>query len=194
MNSSGRGAKCRLLAVDDDEIGIDFRLQHGLADRQEFPGMAKAQFEANRLASRKTPQIGDEAHQFRRRREGGMTRGRKTSLPSATPRIAAISDVTYGARQDAAMAGLSALAQFDFDHLESDRWRRTSANPIGIESAIGFSAAEIARTDLPDDIAAFLLMIGAKATLARIMAGTRQRAVTVLNLFQCVMTIAEGCG
>jgi hypothetical protein len=91
------------------------------------------------------------------------------------------------------MAGLSALAQFDFDHLDLIAGGDLG-EPIGIESAIGFSAAEIARTDLPDDIAAVLLMIGAKATLARIMAGNEAARRYRPQLFQCVMTIAEGCG
>ena len=46
-----RGAGAAFLAVHDDEVGADARLQHGLADRQELPWMADAQLEPDRLAA-----------------------------------------------------------------------------------------------------------------------------------------------
>ena len=52
MNSMRRGAGAALLAVDDDEVGIDAGLQHRLADRQELPFVADAELEAGRLAAR----------------------------------------------------------------------------------------------------------------------------------------------
>ena len=52
-----RGAGAAFLAVDDDEIGIDPGLEHRLADRQEFPGMADAELEADRLAAGQLAQL-----------------------------------------------------------------------------------------------------------------------------------------
>jgi hypothetical protein len=52
MNSSGAAPVPPSLPSTDDEVGIDAGLQHRLADRQEFPGVADAQLEAGRLAAR----------------------------------------------------------------------------------------------------------------------------------------------
>jgi hypothetical protein len=66
------------------------------------------------------------------------------------------------------MSGLGALTNLEFDHLNlivdgnADEFVR-------IEAAIGVTAAEIARPDLPDQIAALFSMIGADAALAGIM-------------------------
>ena len=46
-----RRAGAAFLAVDDDEVGQDAGRQHGLGDAHEFPGMAQAQLEADRLAA-----------------------------------------------------------------------------------------------------------------------------------------------
>ena len=46
-----RSTGAALIAVDHDEVGINAGLQHRLADRQKFPGMADAQFETGGLAA-----------------------------------------------------------------------------------------------------------------------------------------------
>ena len=46
-----RGAGAALLAVDHDEVGLDAALHHRLAEPEEFPGMADAELEADRLAA-----------------------------------------------------------------------------------------------------------------------------------------------
>jgi hypothetical protein len=71
-----RRASTTFVAIDDDEIRIDTALNHGLADRKEFPGMADAQFESGRLAVRQPPHLGDEAHHFQRRRKCPVGRRR----------------------------------------------------------------------------------------------------------------------
>jgi hypothetical protein len=76
-----RRAGAALLAVDDDEIGANFRLQHRLADRQEFPGVADAELEADRLAARQGAQSRDEIHHLDRRREFAVAR-RRQAVPA----------------------------------------------------------------------------------------------------------------
>ena len=51
-----RRAGAALLAVHDDEIGIDAGLEHRLADREELPRMADAELEPCRLAARQSSQ------------------------------------------------------------------------------------------------------------------------------------------
>jgi hypothetical protein len=45
--------------------GRDAGLQHGLHQRQDFPGVSHAQFEAGRLAAGKVPHLGNEVHKVR---------------------------------------------------------------------------------------------------------------------------------
>ena len=95
--------------------------------------------------------------------------GEMQSSPIGTPRIAAISSVTLAAGSTPPMAGLGALAELQFDHLDlvvgGDLRRivRESKQPSGR------AAAEIARADLPDQVAAVLAVIGADAALAGVM-------------------------
>jgi hypothetical protein len=72
------------------------------------------------------------------------------------------------AGQYAAMAGLGALAELQLDHLDL-RVGGGGGEAFGRESAVGVAGAEIARADLPDDVAAVLAVIGAEATLAGVV-------------------------
>ena len=66
------------------------------------------------------------------------------------------------------MAGLGALAELQLDHLYL-RVGRTGGELLGREGAVGVAGAEIAGTDLPDDVAAALAVIGAVAALAGVV-------------------------
>jgi hypothetical protein len=55
--------------------------------------------------------------------------------------------------QDAAVAGLGALRQLDLDHLDL-RIARVGGEALLVERALGVAAAEVARADLPDQVAA----------------------------------------
>ena len=59
-------------AIDGDEIRGDPRLEHGLADRVELPGVAHAELESHRLAPGEVSQLLDEIEQAGGRREGGV--------------------------------------------------------------------------------------------------------------------------
>ncbi len=164
--------RCRagaaLIAVDHDEVGIDAGLQHRLADRQELPGMADAQLEAGRLAAREFAHGGDELHHLDRRRERPMVCRRDAILThgDAADLRNLLGDL--GRRQHAAVAGLGALADLELDHLDLV----IAGNPrefVRIEAAVAVAAAEIARADLPDDVAAHLAVIGTDAALAGVM-------------------------
>src|ERR1700722_15641279 len=72
------------------------------------------------------------------------------------------------ARQHAAMSGLGPLAQLDLDHLDL-RIGGDLGEFLGIEDSVWVAAAEIARADLPDDIAAVLAMVRRKAAFAGVM-------------------------
>src|SRR5579863_4080019 len=73
-----------------------------------------------------------------------------------------------GGRQDAAMAGLCALAQLDLDHLDLLAGG-DAGESLGGKGAIGISGAEIAGAQLPDDVAAEFPVIGAEASLTGIV-------------------------
>src|SRR3954469_6056351 len=73
-----------------------------------------------------------------------------------------------GAGQKPAMARLGALAEFDLDHLDLIV-RRPVPEPRRIEPAIAVAAAEIARSDLPDDVAAMFEMIRRKPAFAGVV-------------------------
>src|SRR5207302_4233926 len=66
------------------------------------------------------------------------------------------------------MAGLGALADLEFDHLDLIV-RREAGEFLRIERAVAIAAAEIAGADFPDDVAAVLAVIGADAALAGIV-------------------------
>ncbi len=60
------GAGAAFIAVDHDEIGIDSRFHHCLADRKKLPAVADAQLEAGGLAARQPPHLADELHHLDR--------------------------------------------------------------------------------------------------------------------------------
>src|ERR1700722_15212921 len=112
-----RRAGAAFLAIDDDEIGIDFGLQHCLAYGEELPRMADAELETGRLAARELAHFGDELHHLDGRRERRVARWRDAvdTLRYAAGRGDFRADL--GAGQDAAVAGLGALAELELDHL-----------------------------------------------------------------------------
>ncbi len=61
-----RRAGAALRPVDNDEVGTNPGLQHGLAERHEFPGVADAELEADRLAAGQLAQLRDEVHHLER--------------------------------------------------------------------------------------------------------------------------------
>src|SRR5437899_2290232 len=66
------------------------------------------------------------------------------------------------------MAGLGALADLEFDHLDLVVGR-DARELLGVERAVPVAAAEIAGADLPDDVAAVFAMIGADTALTGVM-------------------------
>ena len=66
------------------------------------------------------------------------------------------------------MARLGALGELDLDHLDL-RLGGGLGEPLGREGPVPVAAAEIAAGDLPDDVAAALLMVHAEAALAGVM-------------------------
>ncbi len=55
-----RGSGAAFTAIDGDEIRGDPRVEHGLANRVELPGVAHAELESYRLAPGEIPQLLDE--------------------------------------------------------------------------------------------------------------------------------------
>ncbi len=72
------------------------------------------------------------------------------------------------AGQHAAVAGLGALAQLDLDHLDL-RIGRGDGELVGVKAAVGAPATKVAGAELPDNVAAALLVIGAVAAFAGVM-------------------------
>ncbi len=58
--------------VDHDEVEFDTGSEHGLGNGHEFPAVAEAELEADRLATRKLSQGSDEFQQFQRSGKGRM--------------------------------------------------------------------------------------------------------------------------
>src|SRR5690606_9778255 len=99
-------------------------------------------------------------------------RGRRSAI-DAQRHAARLGDLAcdLGAGQDTAVAGLGALAQLQFDHLHL-RIGRLVAEPLRVEPALRRPAAEIARADFPDDVAAPRAVMAADPALARVMGET----------------------
>ncbi len=156
------------VAVDDDEIRIYSALNHRLADREEFPGMADAQFEPGRLAAGQPPHLGDEAHHLQRRRKCPVGRGRDAVLIHGDAPDLGYLFRYLGGRKHPAMSGLGALADLEFHHLDLIMARH-SGELVWIERPIAIAATEIPGTDFPDQVAAVLTMIRTDAALAGVM-------------------------
>src|SRR5262245_53352287 len=112
-----RGTGPTLGAVDDDKVRTDSSFHHRLADGHEFPGMADAKLEADRLAVGQFAQSRDEMHHLNRGVEGGMSCGRDAI--DTRRHAARFGDLRADlrTRQDAAMARFCTLREFDLDHL-----------------------------------------------------------------------------
>ena len=95
--------------------------------------------------------------------------GEMQSRPIGTPRDARDLAADLGGRQHAAVAGLGALAELQLDHLDLRRWPRPRRTSRREKVPSRVAAAEIARADLPDDVAAVLAVIGAEAALAGVV-------------------------
>ena len=87
--------------------------------------------------------------------------------PTGTPRVSAISG-DLRPRQHAAMAGLRALGDLDFDHLDLVE-PGGLGETFGCECAVVVAAAEITTADFPDDVAAKLAMVGRQHALTGIV-------------------------
>ena len=105
-----RRAGAAFLAVDDDEVGQDAGFQHGLGYAHELPRVAQAELETYRFAARQLTQLGNELHHLDGGGEGTVARRRYAVF--AHQHTTGFGDfpghLVLG--QDAAMAGLGALA------------------------------------------------------------------------------------
>ena len=163
-----RGTGAALSAIDDDEIGRDPRIQHGLYQRHDLVWQADAQLEAHRLAAGLLAQQRQPFQEAGWRRESGMRGRRIAVLPRLYPARLCHLLRDLGARQHAAMARLGSLAQLDLDHLYLFGCGGLG-EPTGIERTIRRSAVEIARSDFPDQISAMLPVIAADAAFTGIV-------------------------
>ena len=127
-----RRAGAALRPVDNDEVGTNPGLQHGLAERHEFPGVADAELEADRLAAGQFAQLRDEVHHLERGGERRMARRRDTV--DADGHAARVRNLRrhLGARQYPAVAGLGPLRELDLDHLDLSLLR-LHGEPVGAE-------------------------------------------------------------
>src|SRR5690606_15084616 len=124
-----------------------------------------------RLAAGEVAQLLDELQQPDRRVEGAV-RGRRDAV-HADRHAAGIGDLRghLGARQDAALPRLRALTELELDHLDL-RVQGIALETLGIETAFLVAAAEVARADLPDQVAAVLAVVDGDRTLAGIVVET----------------------
>src|SRR5690606_12885689 len=73
-----------------------------------------------------------------------------------------------GTGQHAAVAGFGALAQLDLDHLDL-RVTRVGGELLVAERPVLVAAAEIARADLPDQVATMQAVPGGDGAFARVV-------------------------
>jgi hypothetical protein len=130
--------------------------------------MPDAELEAGRFTARQPAHRGDELHHLDRRGEGRVARRRNAIDTGRHTARSGDFRTDLRAGQHAAMARLGALVQLELDHfdlialgacLEFFRAKR----------AVRIAAAEIARADFPNDVAAVFAVIGAIAALSRIV-------------------------
>ena len=130
--------------------------------------MADAQLESGRLAAGQPAHFADEGHHFQRRRKRLVPRRRDAILVHGHATDLGDLFRNLRRRQHAAMTGLGALADLELHHLDLIG----GGHPrelFRIERAVAVAAAEISGADLPDQVAAVLLVIGTDAALAGIM-------------------------
>ena len=163
-----RSAGAAFGTIDDDEVRQDAGLEHRLRDAEPFPGVADRQLEAGRLATRQHTQAIDEFQQPDRRRERRMC-GRRLAV-HADRNAARLRDLgrDFRAGQHAAVTGLGPLRQFEFDHPHL-RIHRLGGELLRIEPPLCVAAAEIARADLPDQVASVLAVVAGDRALAGIV-------------------------
>ena len=157
LERSSAGAA--LLAVDHNEIRIDIGREHGLADGEEFPTDVRCRARTRRACHRKACA---EPDQLDGRGECGMACRGNAVFSKRHAACRGNLGRYFGRRQHPAMPRLGALAQ-----LVADQFDLIACCPCGellqTEAAVGGTAAEIARADFPDDVAAHLAMVRAEA-------------------------------
>ena len=90
------------------------------------------------------------------------------SLPSSTPRIAAISAVTLAPGSTPPWPGFAPWLSL-ISIILICGFGGGDGEFVRVEAAVGAAAAEIAGADLPDDVAAALAVIGAEAAFAGVV-------------------------
>ena len=104
--------------------------------------------------------------------------GEMQSLPISTPRISAISGLTLAAGSTPPWPGLAPWLSL-ISIILICGLAAAAANLSGSNPPSGRAAAEIARADLPDDVAAALAVIGAVAALAGVVREAAERRALV---------------
>ena len=183
-----RRASAAFGTVNDDEIRCDAGFQHGLGDRKPFPGMADAELETGGFAAGQFAQPGDELQQLYRRAELAV-RGRRHAVHTYR-HAARLRDLGrhLGAGQHATMAGLGALAEFDFNHLDL-RFARVGDKALRVKTAVLVAAAEIAGADFPDQVATLGAVVHRNRTFAGIVGKTALACAGI----QCADGVGRQC-
>ena len=158
-------------AIDDDEIRRDAGLEHRLGDAEEFPGMTDGQLEPGGLAARQFAQPLDELQHLDGRRERRVTCGRDAVLAFAHSARRGDFRSDLGAGKHAAMTGLRTLRELEFDHPDLGQ-RRAAHELLFAEATVEVAAAEVTGTDVPDQVAAGLQVIGRYRALAGVVIET----------------------
>ena len=167
-NSSGAAPVPPSDAVDDDEVRRHALGEHGLADRQEVDARADAELEPGGLAARELPHPGDERHQLPRGREDLVGRGAHARLPDG--HAPSLGDLRghLGPGQDAADAGLGALAELELTIFTAS-CPALSANSPGSKPPSAGAGPEVPGTELPHQVAAVAEVVLRQAALAGVL-------------------------
>jgi len=153
-----RRAGAALAAIDDDEIRAQARLVHRLGQREPLPSVADGKLDAGRFAAAQLAQPVNECEQLKRGVEGAVRRRRDAINPRRHAPCSGDLRGDLWRRQNAPLAGFGALRELELDHL--DLWLSgLRGKAFGVEVTVGGAAAEVARTDLPDQIATELAVV-----------------------------------
>src|SRR5690606_6066428 len=122
----------------------------------------------DRLAARQLAQAGQELHHLHRGGERRVARRRKAVHAHRDAARSRDLGVDLGPRQQPALARLGALGELELDHLHL-RIGGVGDEALLVEAAPLVAAAEVARADLPYQVAAMLAVVARDRALAGVV-------------------------
>ena len=169
VNEFQRGcARSAFCSINHNKVRRNAGLNHGFGNRKPFPRVTNTEFEPGGLTAREFAQASDELQQFNRRIERAVgCRRDAIHADRHAPRLGNFRR-HFGAGQNAAVARLGALAEFDFNHFDL-RVAGVGRELFGVKSPVVIAATEVPRAHFPNQITAVFAVMYRDRTFARIV-------------------------